>query len=67
MQKEEVERKKQEYVKAVHEKLGKLSKDPKEVIAFWQELFTQEAIETLEKRRRWEAESLEKACHRVVM
>lgn len=67
METEELERKKREYVKIVHERLGELSNDPREVIALWQELFTPEAVAVLEKRRRWEAESLERACHRVVM
>ena len=67
MKEEELQRKNQEYVKAVHERLGEFSKNPEEVIALWQELFTPEVVAILEQRRRWEAESLEKGGHHVVM
>lgn len=53
MTEEELKQKKEEYVKAVYERLGELSKDSKETVAFRQELYTPEVVEQLERQRRW--------------
>lgn len=53
MTEEELKQKKEKYVKEVYERLGELCQDPKETVAFWQELYTPEVIEQLERQRRW--------------